>query len=772
MMPRYTTLKGRQWGKSAIANIAGIIIFASQILSASEATRGGQIAMGKARFTVLTPYCVRMEWGAPVDQPTLFGYNRAVRQADAKITQDSKGLTIDTGILRLTYIADGNAFNGTNLTVVFKNGTKDAEWNGASTNASNLGGPVATLDRWKGPGKVSDGLLSRDGWYLVDDSGAPVLTARGIVQRPGCLPRSLLPEGARPVAKDCDWYLFVYGTDYKAALSSLALISGKVPMPRRHTFGSWYCRWHDYTADDFRQIVQGYKEHDFPLDILVMDMGWHTQVDANSGYGHAGRLGWTGYTWNKQLIPDPEKLLKELRTDGIFVTLNDHPCDGMRSHEEHYSEFMKMLPAGTRDNPPFSAGDPTYMNAFFKTALEPRENQGVDFWWVDWQQDYIYKYVHGVPGLSHLPWLNYLYFQHSERGERRGQGFSRWGGWGDHRNPIQFSGDTGATWDMLAFEIPFTAMSGNAGCFFWAHDLGGFAGERNPEMFTRWIQFGALSSALRVHSVGELDRRPWLWGEPFEKSMRVAYHLRSQLLPYIYTSVRQCYDQTLPLVRPMYLDYPEFEDAYLNPQQYMFGDNLLAAPVTSPGTGTNYVAGQKVWFPGGTWFNVFSGEKFSGNSTVTVNVPLDEIPLFAKAGVPIPMQPYTQRMSTAPLKQLIVRCYPGVSGSSSLYEDDGQSKGYMRQEFATTSLSYQNDADSVTVKISPVKGAYAGQPAQRASRIELPRTRKCAEALCNGQKIAVEYEEKSSMNIVTIPPMPIDQGLTIKIMAAPLGHAD
>ena len=721
--------------------------------------------MGNARFTVITPTCIRIEYSGQrrfVDQSTLFAINRSARCADAKITKSDKVVRIDTGKMQLTYTANGKEFNSTNLRVKFKNNGRDAEWNAEAKNTGNLGGPVPTLDGWSGPKQVTDGLLSRDGWYLLDDTGRAILTDRGITQRPGGWPQGSGRQAF--VTPDSDWYLFAYGDDYRAALQSLSVISGKSAMPRRHVFGSWYCRWFNYTSDQFRQIVQEYKDHDFPMDILVMDMGWHTQADAQTGYGHGQKLGWTGYTWNKELIPDPAKLLGDLKSDGIYVVLNDHPADGMREHEENYPQFIKMLPAGTPANPPFNAGSPDYMQAFFKTALEPLEKQGVDFWWVDWQQDYIYNSVYGVPGLKHLPWLNKLYFDHSAKGDRRGQGFSRWGGWGDHRHPIQFSGDTQATWEMLAFEIPFTANSGNAGCFFWAHDLGGFSGERNPEMFTRWVQFGALSSSLRVHSTGgKLDRRPWLWGDQFEQSMRGAYHLRAQLLPYIYTSVRQCYDQTLPLVRPMYIDYPSSEDAYNNPQQYMFGDNLLAAPVVSPGTGPTLVAEQKVWFPEGTWYNFMNGEKFAGGATVRVKAAIDGIPLYAKAGVPIPLQPYTQRMTTTALTTLIVRCFPGDSGASSLYEDDGQSNGYMKSECSTTALNYQRHDNLVSVRIGSAQGRYAGQPLERIYRIELPSTTQAINASVNGKPVVVEYDNAHAMNIITTPPIPLTQSLEFVI---------
>jgi len=749
-------------------------IFIAMLLSAASLTAAGdsnestnQVIMGNARFTVISAECVRLEYAPTngfVNKPTLFAINRAVAYTGAKIARQDHLLTIETNKFRLEYRPDGSAFNEKNLTVIFNNGQK--AWNPGLKAAQNLGGPVPTLDGWNGPRKLPDGMLSREGWYLLDDSGQPLLNNGWIVQRPGGMAPSA-PQGKRcAINGDIDWYLFVYDSDYKAALRALAMVSGKAPMPRRHIFGSWYCRWYHYTADEFRAIVREYKDHDFPLDILVMDMDWHTQRDARYGYGHARNLGWTGYTWNKALIPEPQKLVKELKDEGIFVTLNDHPCDGMRDHEEHYDEFIKMLPGNQPTNPSFNAGDPAYMAAFFKAAHGPAEDDGIDFWWLDWQQDYIYPSVHGVPGLPHLPWLNYLYYKDSEKNNRRGQAYSRWGGWGDHRHPIQFSGDTVATWPMLAFEVPFTAISGNAGCFFWAHDLGGFSGERNPEMFTRWVQFGALSSSLRLHSCGgNLDRRPWLWGEQFENAMRRAYHLRAALMPYIYTSVRQCYDQTLPLIRPMYIEYPSREEAYQNPQQYLFGDSLLSAPISSPGNGPNFDAEQTIWFPEGVWFNLLSNKKFEGSQTVTVKASIDEIPVYAKAGVPIPMQPYTQRMTTAALNTLIVRCYPGESGASSLYEDDGQTLGYTKNEFATTELYYQCKTDCVTLKIGPTKGTYTGQPTKRAYRVELPCTAKAQTATVNGKHLTVSYDDQAHMNVIEIPTQPIGQAVEITIDA-------
>ncbi len=711
------------------------------------------IVKGMARFTVINPICVRMEYSpnsAFVDSPTLFAINRVARCANVQITEDNAGVTIDTGKLRIEYREDGKPFHADNLCVLIREDSKEIKWVPGMKNKWNLGGPLPTLDGISEEVPLPEGLLARDGWHVIDDSGTPIMTDGWIQQRPGTSKSAL------------DWYFFGYGSDYKAAFSAFSTISGPVPMPRKHVLGSWYCRWHKYTADDFREIVNEYRKHEFPLDVMVMDMDWHTIDNATTGYGHANMLGWTGYTWNRELIPDPIELLKEFKEDKIFVTLNDHPCDGVREHEDCYSQFMHL--AGKRHdkrkNLPYDAGDRKYMDAFFKAALGPLEKQGVDFWWVDWQQDYIYPYVRGVPNLRHLPWLNYLYYRKSEKQKRRGQAFSRWGGWGDHRHPIHFSGDATANWKMLAFEIPFTLASGNAACFFWAHDIGGFYGDRDPEAYTRWVQFGALSASLRLHSTGEkLDRRPWLWGEPMAKSMRAAFHLRSILMPYIYTSVRNCHDKNLPLLRPMYIEDPCEEAAYKHRYQYYFGNDILVSPIITPGEGSEMIAQKTVWFPKGYWYNMFTGERFTGKCEKIVSAGINEFPLYARGGTPIPMQAYTARMTSTPLETLIIRCYPGEANESVLYEDDGQSNAYLKKQCSWTRLGYRRVANGVIVRIEAASGRFTGQAQKKAYRIELPCTQKANSAMLNGVSVSFEYDAKTLTNVIAVPLCSINKSI-------------
>lgn len=705
------------------------------------ATQAGVEEIGNARFTVVTPNLIRMEYhpkGQFVDDPSIFAVNRELRFRDYRAEISGKTLTIDTGKMRLHYTDDGKPLSQENLKVSI-NGVK---WVPGLPNRGNLGGTSRTLDGQSRPFMLDDGVLSTNGWYLLNDSRNHLMKDGWVQSRPD--------TGAQ------DWYLFGYGKDYKAALRSLTAISGSVPMPRRYALGAWYSRYWPYSSADYRRIIEEYRVHDFPMDVIVMDMDWH-------------RDGWTGWSWNRTLLPDAEELLSWFHKQGLAVTLNLHPADGVGPHEDAYPAFMREMgedPA-TKATLPFDAGDKKYMDALFKHAIVPLEKDGVDFWWLDWQQ---YAKTRSIPDLNNLTWLNHYFYNHTAQNDKRGISFSRWAGWGDHRNPIHFSGDAFSNFSMLAFEVPFTSTAGNMGCFFWSHDIGGHMGPRNEESYTRWCQFGALTAAMRSHSTRDAttDRRPWNYPKWAENSMRISFRLRSVLFPYIYSSVAQSCRQSIPLNRPMYLEYPEKALAYNNPQQYLFGDALLAAPVASEGVGPNRVGRQAVWFPSGDWYNLFTGERYSGSQQAMVTSDINEFPVYARGGMPIPMQPYQARMSSAPLSSLIVRCYPGEQGKTgrfTLYEDDGISEGYKRGESAETKLSYTRSGEIASMVISATKGNYKGQLEERELVVEFPCTTRASEASVDGHPVLSNYNIVTHTNSVKVSTRSIRRGCVVKVKA-------
>ena len=713
----------------------------------------------KARFTVMTEGVIRMEYsesGTFVDGETLFAKRDAIW--DAAVT-DGDILKIETENVTLYY--KGGEFSADTLWADIHVDGFETTWHFGDTNKENLGGTLHTLDGVDGFRDLPDGLLAKDGWYVIDDSATPFFKDGWIENRCEC--------------HKIDMYLFAYGRNYKGALSDLAAVSGKMEIPRKYFFGSWYSRWWAYTAEEFRAIVNDYDVNDFPLDILVMDMDWHFQDWGHEegepkyefGYGHAGgNLGWTGYNWNTRLIPDPIGIIKEFGDKGIAVTLNDHPCDGIRDVDASYDRFMKKLAEGgyTEEVVPtieekvndrerayakkgiknfrFNAGSKAYMDAFFEASNSEMEDKGAAFRWLDWQQDYLYPNVHGMNNLTHLKWLNHLYYENSKRGGKRGMSFSRWGGFGDHKHPAYFSGDSTTNWETLEFEVQMTVSAGNVGCFWWSHDIGGFMDTvpgGQGEVYARWVQFGAFSPALRVHmcGLGDFDRRPWTWGE-YSPVMRDAYHLRSVLMPYTYSEAKNSSDLSVPLLRALYIDFPEDEEAYKHPGQYLFGEGLMVAPVCKP-LGEDGTVESTVYFPEGVWYDWFSGKRY-GTGIHTVKNNLNTFPLFVRAGYPVVTQPYTSRMTAAKLTDPTIIVYTGDSGVSTLYEDDGicdTDLGVCR----VSGISYDDDAKTLT--ITPYNVNYDDGVSAR--------------------NITVALRGEGESRTVTLENVPVDKAVEIKL---------
>ena len=664
-------------------------------------TAAEPITHGSARFTVLSRTLVRMEYSPQaefVDRRSCFAINRDAAEPAVSRRKRGELLILDTGRQRVRHRADGKPFHPGNLDVFIRDDEREITWTPRSEQTGNLGGTLRTLDGVDGPRDLGEGLLSRDGWYLFEDT-TPLLTAA-----PDTWP---VP---RQATGHVDWYLFGYGSDYAKALKDLTTVAGKVPLPPRYTLGVWYSRWWPYSSDDYRQLVREFDRHRFPLDVMVMDMDWHLK-------------GWTGYTWNRELIPDPESLLSWFHEQGLHVTLNVHPHQGVGDHERAFEQFAENLgldPADT-ERIPFDVTDRDYMRNYFRLLHHPLEEQGVDFWWVDWQQGTRTD----VPGLDPLQWLNFQHFRDRGRPGSGGRGhlYSRWAGWGDHRHPVHFSGDARSSWAVLDFLVPFTATASNVGCFYWIHDTGGFAGPvPTDELLTRWVQFSAVSAALKTHAARgnpENVRRPWLFGDSAEAACRRAYALRSRLFPYIYSSAWLGYAEAAPLIRPMYYQYPRSEVAHQCKGQYFFGPDILVAPVTRPGEGGTSLAPVHVWFPPGTWYHLLTGERVEGGGYATIWSTLSEFPIFVRGATPLPMRETTLRMSSSSADPLVVQVFPGTSGRFVLYEDQGESAHYKEGGRALTPLTYDRSGNTATLDIGPTQGRYEGQAETRTVQVRL-----------------------------------------------------
>jgi hypothetical protein len=308
-------------------------------------------------------------------------------------------------------------------------------------------------------------------------------------------------------------------------------------------------------------------------------------------------------------------------------------------------------------------------------------------------------------------------------------------------------------------------MSGNVGCFFWSHDMGGFMGDIENEIYARWMQFGAFSAGIRLHGMGA-DRRPWKWATWAQESIHKSFKLRSHLMPYTYSAVAQITKESVPLCRAMYLEYPDKLEAFQNPQQYLYGNHFLIAPITKPGNGPGLVSDQTVWFPEGTWYNWETGEGYEGECEVLVSATLNEIPAFVRGGVPIPTQPYTLRMTQAKLNELQLNCFPGPNGETGtfvLYEDDGISQDYERGCYRETRLTYHRKDDQVTISISPQHNQYDDGIKERQIILSLPCTEAAMNICVDSGEHTHHYDASSRTNTIEFDNVPIDASLTVSL---------
>jgi alpha-glucosidase len=369
----------------------------------------------------------------------------------------------------------------------------------------------------------------------------------------------------------------------------------------------------------------------------------------------------------------------------------------------------------------------------------PLEKQGIDFWWLDWQQEQRTK----MAGVMPTWWLNYVHFTDQQREGKRPLLFHRWGGLGNHRYQIGFSGDTVSVWDSLAFQPWFTATAANVGYAYWSHDIGGhMPGAVEPELYTRWVQFGAFSPILRTHTTKNPDseRRIWAYPEPYSSVLRSTFQLRYALEPYLYTEGRRTYDTGVAFFRPLYYDWPEEPAAYESKGEYLFGDQMLVAPVTAPADKASGLATEKVWLPTGEWIEWPTGKHLTGPAVVGRSFSIDQTPVYLRAGAIVPMQPPMRYSGEKPVDPLIVNVWqlkPGTSSSYSVYEDSGVSVEYQRGVFARTPIKATQTADTLRVEIGPAEGSYPGMPKTRGFEVRLPGDWPPATVTVNG--VAVKH---------------------------------
>ena len=721
------------------------------------------VVSGNMRFTVLTSQMIRIQYSSNAhfeDRATFAVVNRRLPVPDITTETADGYLTIQTEHLTLRY-KEGSVPKATdkkpdNLSIAFVMNGQEVLWYPGKDDALNLMGTNRTLDQAWGDSRRGDlekGLLSRAGWAIIDESPR---TKRGDGSTTFAL--SSNEDGFlwwnEPVDKNAtDWYFLGYGHEYRKCLGDFVKIAGRVPMPPKYILGYWYSRYWAYHQNEFQQIIRDAEKNDVPLDVLIMDMDWH-------------KSGWTGWSWNKTLIPSPRGLINWMHSRGVKTALNLHPADGVGSHEDYYAAMKAELGYTNdyKDAIPWKIEDYDFYKALFKIIIRAHEDEGVDFWWQDWQQHLL---VDDVPGLSETFWINHVFFEDMRRNrpELRPIIYHRWGGLGSHRYPICFSGDAWAAWSTLAYEIYFTSNASNVCYDYWGHDLGGHQGGNNdPELLQRWLQFGVYTPIFRTHATNDskLERRIWKYSN-FEQ-LRETIRPRYQLFPYIYTAARETFETGVGMNRPLYYDWPEENNAYRFEDEYMFGNDMLVAPIYTPSE--DGYSHRRIWLPEGKWWDVTKRTLREGGITFSDSFTTDEFPVYYRPGAIIVNYPVQRTVQTTP-DEIILKVVPGADGTGRFYEDDGTNQDYVSGKVANTYFTQKRDANSVTLRIAAREGSYEGIPLERSWCIVFMGQEKCPERVfLNGEllnKELVSYEENTGEVTIRVPMTGCNQDVVIKM---------
>ncbi len=621
------------------------------------------------RVTLLTDRLFRIEKsenGTFCDEATLAVWYRNAKRVPARVTKGNRTLEIKTS--RVTLYLD-NSFQNSYIKV----GRKEIE----ISNAENLKGTYRTLDEFDGPYfrnneemkiPFENGIISKNGVAVYDDTQTPILLQTGM-------------PAERPT-EEMDVYVFAYGHDYRAALKALYSITGKTPLIPRYALGNWWSRYHAYTDREYLHILDRLADRDIPLTVATIDMDWHWSNTLDDAKGitkarkndvdHGGVNGWTGYSWNTDLFPDYKSFLKKIKDRNLKITLNLHPADGVRFFEDMYPEMATAMGIDPATERPvhFDITDPKFVNAYFDILHRPYENDGVEFWWIDWQQGC----NTAIKNLDPLWSLNHFHFLDNAT-THSPLILSRYAGVGSHRYPLGFSGDTYITWQTLQFLPHFTATATNVGYTWWSHDIGGHMhGHNDAELYARFVQFGVFSPINRLHCSDSsvMTKEPSIYMNGAGLVAEEYLRLRHRMIPYLYSASHDTTERARALIEPLYYEHPSDTHAYRFPNEYYFGTELLLAPVTTPADTTG-LAKTKVWLPKGHWTDIFTGDEYDGNRTVTMYRWLENFPALLKEGgfFVLDGRKHTNDCSNPELLDVITT---NGNGTYTLHEDDANGK--------------------------------------------------------------------------------------------------
>lgn len=518
-----------------------------------------------------------------------------------------------------------------------------------------------------------------------------------------------------PHAKSLDYVVF-HGENADEVINSYRTLSGQAPMLPRWAYGFWQCRERYTSADHLVNTVKEFRKRKLPLDVIVQD--WQ----------YWGDRGWGVPQLDKNRYPDPSGFIKELHDMNAHFTISIWSNPDKNSEiGKYYVENNLFIP----DTKWLDYFNPETQTSYWNTLNDNLFVHGVDGWWMDAtepENDALTGTMTAA-GPGDFYRLTYPLFvsksvyegQRKVTEEKRVTILTRSAFAGQQRyGTINWSGDVGGTWDGYKRQIVSGMNFTMTGMPYWTTDIGGFfrpgeaqyTDDNYRELLTRWFQWGAFSTIYRIHGY-QSETELWKFGETVVENGRKMLNLRYTLLPYIYSQAWQISNNGSTMMRPLVMDFQDDPKAIGQPYEYMFGPSFLVAPVTEPG-----VDEQEVYLPEGVqWYDFWSGSSYEGGQPVNVAAPLDQIPLFVKAGSIIPFGEEVQYSGQSNNENLELRIYSGADGDFTLYEDEGDNYNYEEGAYSTVDFMWDNEIKELT--IGERKGGFEGMLKNRSFEVVL-----------------------------------------------------
>ena len=513
-------------------------------------------------------------------------------------------------------------------------------------------------------------------------------------------------------------YYYIHGPHMMDVVKRYQTLTGTHQLPPKWALGFHQCRWSYYPESKVREIAQGFRDHKIPCDAIYLD------IDYMDGY--------RCFTWNKKYFPDPKGMIKDLSNMGMKTVVMIDPGIKVDDNYWVFKEGKENNYFCRRSDDYFMEGHVWPGRCQFPDFTNPKVREwwgglykelvdiGVAGFWNDMNEPAVFgagtfpnDVRHNYDGYrgSHRKAHN-IYGMQMVRStydglkklmrNKRPFTITRAGYSGVQRYACVWTGDNVATWEHLKLgNIQCQRMS-ISGVPFVGTDIGGFSGEPDGELFTRWVQLGTFSPFMRAHSAGDTsEREPWSFGEPFTSINRKFIELRYQLMPYIYSVFWEHHRYGFPILRPLAMLEQEYIGNHFRQDEFTFGDKILVCPVLEQGA-----TSRLVYLPKGQWYNFWTHELLNGEKEYTVQAPLEDMPLFVRAGSVIPEYPIMQYVGEKPIDEVWLNIYYAqYEVNSFLFEDHGDTFAYEQDIYLEKKFSVKGDGKNLFI-LQTTEGLY------------------------------------------------------------------